>query len=124
MWALFLPSVSKSLYFHRDDEAIKNNLPTLEKGASSSESLADSTVMQNYILQTKSKSLKEKYSDAFKILWKHFVSAYTNWHVIQWSLWYALAMCGFIQVQAYIQILWALIQPNTEVNLINYFIFK
>ncbi|XP_026482359.1 thiamine transporter 1-like [Ctenocephalides felis] len=80
IWALFLPSVSKSLYFHRDATHQKSN----------------------------------KYARAFKILWHHFLSAYTNWHVIQWSLWYSLAMCGFIQVQSYIQILWALIEPDAE----------
>lgn len=96
IWALFLPSVSKSLYFHRDDE-VKTNLPQLEQGNT-----------------TPTHHKSNKYARAFKILWQHFLSAYTNWHVIQWSLWYSLAMCGFIQVQSYIQILWALIEPDAE----------
>ncbi|XP_055708650.1 folate-like transporter 3 [Phlebotomus papatasi] len=40
------------------------------------------------------------------LLWKHFVAGYSNRTVFQWSLWWALAMCGFLQVQTYIQPLW------------------
>ncbi|XP_041771461.1 thiamine transporter 1-like [Anopheles merus] len=45
-------------------------------------------------------------SRAVRLLWKHLISAYRQLPVVQWSLWWALAMAGFIQVQVYVQLLW------------------
>ncbi|XP_035790245.1 folate transporter 1-like [Anopheles albimanus] len=45
-------------------------------------------------------------SRAVRLLGRHFVAAYRQLPVIQWSLWWALAMAGFIQVQVYVQLLW------------------
>lgn len=51
---------------------------------------------------------------AIALIWDHFISAYSNRTVIQWSFWWALAMCGFLQVQSYVQLLWQQIDPNQE----------
>jgi len=48
---------------------------------------------------------------ASKLLWKHFVSSYSDIEVVQWSLWWALAVCGALQVQQYMQLLWKEIDP-------------
>ncbi|XP_049540757.1 folate transporter 1-like [Anopheles darlingi] len=45
-------------------------------------------------------------SRAVRLLGRHFVAAYRQLPVIQWSLWWSLAMAGFIQVQVYVQLLW------------------
>lgn len=37
-------------------------------------------------------------SKAFTLLWKHFTTSYSNNVVIIWSIWWALAMAGFLQV--------------------------
>lgn len=34
--------------------------------------------------------------------------------VVQWSIWWALAQCGFTQVQMYIQFLWQIINPDHQ----------
>lgn len=49
----------------------------------------------------------------------HFTDSFTNHHVLKWSIWWALATCGFIQVQTYMQPLWAAIQANTNQVLFN-----
>ncbi|XP_050097069.1 folate transporter 1-like [Anopheles aquasalis] len=51
-------------------------------------------------------------SRAVRLLGRHFVAAYRQLPVIQWSLWWALAMAGFIQVQVYVQLLWHEIDEN------------
>lgn len=48
------------------------------------------------------------------MLWEHFIAAYSNKTVVLWSLWWALAMCGFLQVQTYIQFLWQEIDTDQE----------
>ncbi len=47
-----------------------------------------------------------KTRNAYALLWKHFIQAYTNYRVAKWSVWWALATCGYLQVVSYIQLLW------------------
>lgn len=56
----------------------------------------------------------EKFQLAFRLLWKHFKTSYSNMSVIKWSLWWAMATCGFIQVQYYMQTLWSEIEPGRK----------
>lgn len=49
-----------------------------------------------------------------RLLWQHFYESYSDPVIVQWSLWWALAMCGFTQVQMYIQFLWQTINPDHE----------
>lgn len=50
--------------------------------------------------------MKNKYKSAFTLMKQHFKQIYTNMYVMKWSFWWALATCGFIQVQTYMQPLW------------------
>ncbi|XP_050499312.1 thiamine transporter 2-like [Diabrotica virgifera virgifera] len=56
-----------------------------------------------------SKPLSRKVTDAFTLMATHFKTSFTNGYVVKWSLWYALATCGFVQVQTYMQPLWTAI---------------
>lgn len=64
-------------------------------------------------------TLKEKWKFAFKLLCKHFVSSYSIEHVIKWSVWWALATCGFVLVQTYMQPLWHTIQTSKDSAIYN-----
>ncbi|XP_077296295.1 thiamine transporter 1-like [Arctopsyche grandis] len=80
IWALFLPPVKKSIYFHREAE-----IPM-----TSDDAHADNFTQENVI----------------HLFWKHIKSAYTQNTVVCWSIWYAASTAGYYQVQSYIQILW------------------
>ena len=47
-----------------------------------------------------------KVKEAYILLWKDFLQAYSNNHVIKWSIWWAFSTCGYLQVISYIQLLW------------------
>lgn len=51
----------------------------------------------------------KKTKKAFQLLYNHFKTSYSSFTVIKWSLWSAMATCGFIQVESYIQPLWQII---------------
>ncbi|XP_065076296.1 thiamine transporter 1-like [Ochlerotatus camptorhynchus] len=51
---------------------------------------------------------------AGQLIWTHFTLAYSNLTIVQWSLWWSLAMAGFIQVQVYVQLLWQEIDQDQE----------
>ncbi|KAH8268298.1 hypothetical protein KR026_004392 [Drosophila bipectinata] len=96
LWALWLPKVEKSLYFHNKTEAIegvsKTEVGSLEKGSN---------------LTNEPEPVTPKGStQALQLLWAHFRAAYTNSLVIQWSLWYAISLAGFLQISTYMQVLW------------------
>lgn len=97
-WALFLPSVSTSVYFHR-------NVPIDDMGVDSKE---EEKVALARAHQTGCKF-------AFQLLWSQCRRSYSNYTVQLWSVWYAVAMCGYLQVIAYIQVLWREIDSSPEV---------
>ncbi|EDW15150.1 thiamine transporter 1 [Drosophila mojavensis] len=94
LWAFGLPKVDKSLYFHR--EALEES------------STAPPSANQ---LQLE----PEVESGPMQLLWQHFHNAYTNPRVIQWSLWYAIGLAGYLQVTYYMQVLWKVIEPEPQI---------
>lgn len=100
-WAIALPAVGVSLYFHApiDDENPKRD------------SISERKLDRN---GKKIAAPQSSYRRAASILFSHFKDSYSDPVVIQWSLWWALASCGFTQVQMYIQFLWQQINPDHE----------
>ncbi|XP_068156249.1 thiamine transporter 1-like isoform X2 [Drosophila tropicalis] len=91
LWAFGLPKVDKSLYFHRQ----------IEQNAEDAEAQPQTIVT--------------KQPGATKLLWSHFYNAYTNPRVLQWSLWYAIGLAGYLQVTYYMQVLWKVIEPEPQI---------
>lgn len=53
---------------------------------------------------------------ARKLLWNHFTTAYTDKTVLIWSIWWALAMAGFLMIQSYVQLLWQVIRSDDNMT--------
>lgn len=87
MLALFLPAVAISVYFYA-----KSDLPS---------NLHDEQTASTVQLEKTKEQVTFSSQRAVGLLWHHFKSSYTNAKVIKWSLWWALAMCGFMQVSIY-----------------------
>lgn len=51
-------------------------------------------------------SLIRKTKQAYILLWKDFLQAYSNRHVVKWSIWWSFSTCGYLQIISYIQLLW------------------
>ncbi|KAG5668689.1 hypothetical protein PVAND_016618 [Polypedilum vanderplanki] len=97
--AIFLPSVSVSLYMWKID---KND-----------------NDLENENFQNSQKEAKPKLSfkRASKLLWIHFKESYSNRTVLIWSLWWAANTTGFYLIINYIQLLWQQVDQEKE----NYF---
>lgn len=94
--AFCLPGVKKSTYFHSVPQESSNELPV-------GGFVVDQRKEVKYTTKKKGLALIKT---AFQLLSKHFVKAYTDYHVLKWSLWWAFATCGHLQVINYIQLLW------------------
>uniref|UniRef100_A0AAG5D3A1 Reduced folate carrier n=1 Tax=Anopheles atroparvus TaxID=41427 RepID=A0AAG5D3A1_ANOAO len=132
LWSFVLPPVKTSVYFYASDEGQKSDQPAERMDGSSegtwsaprSDVQADSpegspeAIRQRAdteVVSTKNTDASESPAEqvvsfsakrAVRLLWRHLIAAYRQVPVVQWSLWWALAMAGFIQVQVYVQLLW------------------
>lgn len=113
VWAFLLPSVSQSLYFHRLDPIT----PDVSTSLDSHESNQTLSTLSRKVSNVESISFFVKIRHAYYLLWVDFVKAYTNSHIIKWSLWWAFATCGYLQVISYIQLLWEnAVRSNKELS--------
>uniref|UniRef100_A0A672Z0R1 Thiamine transporter 2-like n=1 Tax=Sphaeramia orbicularis TaxID=375764 RepID=A0A672Z0R1_9TELE len=54
-----------------------------------------------------------------RLLWQSFKESYSSRHLIYWSLWWALATAGYVQVFNYIQLMWDHIEPSATSTIYN-----
>lgn len=113
MWAFGLPKVDRSMYFHHRENqkepplaaAINNPQPLTQEATTVLDT--DTTSQQTTTTLAK--------INAGRLLWQHFYNAYTNPRVVQWSLWYAIGLAGYLQVTYYMQVLWKVIEPEPKI---------
>ncbi|XP_067009605.2 thiamine transporter 1 isoform X2 [Anabrus simplex] len=111
IWAFFLPPVKHSLYFHRGESSlagVDNEAATVHSSVGPPDMLSRESPKSNGMLHILLK--------AYKYLWQDFKHAFSNWYVVKWSIWWALATCGFLQCITYIQNLWQDIRTEIEEN--------
>lgn len=108
IWAFLLPSVDTSLYFH------KSQLQQLPTDDDDIDSITFDSHHSSSINSIRNSNTVGKWKKAFQLFGSHFKSAYTNYNVLIWSIWYAVAMCGYLQIISYIQVLWTNIDEKTN----------
>lgn len=59
---------------------------------------------------------QQKIQNAFELIGSQLRNAYSNHHVVLWSIWYAFAVCGYFQVWIYSQTLWSAIDDDPTVS--------
>ncbi|XP_058446120.1 folate transporter 1-like [Malaya genurostris] len=94
VWAFLLPPVPESMYFHRHQKVMDE-----EKDLEPHERISATSTCAR----------------ASTLLWFHFKSAYTNFTVIRYSIWYSLAVCFYYQITSYVQALWSAIGGSDTV---------
>lgn len=97
--ALFLPSAPKSIYF---------NQPAAPAISSTKDPPAPVAAESGITAEV------EKLS-ALQFLWFHVKCAYSNFTVLRFSIWYALATCVYHQSVLYVQVLWRTIGGKAAV---------
>ncbi|XP_039280821.1 thiamine transporter 2 [Nilaparvata lugens] len=109
IWSFCLPSIKHSLYFHRESESVPCNAIDNVENSTHQQTDRVNTDLADTDSETNSKR-KGVCHEALSRLWRDFINAYTNKYVLKWSIWWALATCGYQQVMSYVQILWDEIQ--------------
>nr|CAD7441102.1 unnamed protein product [Timema bartmani] len=118
LWSLLLPPAKSSIYFHR-----KASSDWIGEENLAMNNMEDAPPARDIITSSESISLnnRSRLVIAYTYLWRDFVDAFTRWYVIKWSLWWALATCGYYQASSgglnYVQLLWeTILKENKESN--------
>ncbi|XP_059187542.1 thiamine transporter 1 [Centropristis striata] len=61
----------------------------------------------------------ENCSQVLLQLWRDFCQCYSSRQLLYWSLWWAMATCGYNQTVNYVQVLWEHVQPSQNFSIYN-----
>ncbi|MPC43054.1 Thiamine transporter 2 [Portunus trituberculatus] len=126
--ACLLPSVSTSVYFHRQQYYVPTSegsssiqlSPTQQwqgddsGGGGGGGSVAVVATTAGGTGSGAGESWIVKFNKVLMLMWDDFQVAYSNKYLLKWSVWWAFATCGNFQVGNYIQPLWEQVQPVEE----------
>ena len=116
--SFFLPSVQRSIYFHKDEPLeplqVKSNghAPTVTP-VTQGHDVTPVTQAQDGVTS------RFHCRNTFEVLWADFKRAYSNAHVLKWSIWWALAAAGNQMIRNYVQALYEAIADKTETTKYN-----
>lgn len=89
MWAFALPPVAQSTYFHRlDSKEVPHDIEEIDR-------LKNSQEVEITAVDIKQ---KDRFNCDCMTLVADIKSAVKDEHIIKWSIWWALSMCGYLQV--------------------------
>lgn len=108
--AIVLPSVAVSIYMwsYEGAEPVENGTNVITAD--------DAGGKMNLKPNEEKVESKFSWTRARTLLWQHFIQAYSNKTVLVWSIWWSLAMGGFLQIQSYVQVLWLDIDQTNSFN--------
>uniref|UniRef100_A0A3Q0RZH3 Solute carrier family 19 member 3 n=1 Tax=Amphilophus citrinellus TaxID=61819 RepID=A0A3Q0RZH3_AMPCI len=122
-----LPMPQKSMFFHRG-----HGMQTTAEEAKSKTSLEDGkgeTVERGKVEADAEKELKaenleepdgtQSYGQVLLQLWRDFRCCYSSRQLVYWSVWWAMATCGYNQTVNYVQVLWEHVQPAQNFSIYN-----
>uniref|UniRef100_A0A672F5V2 Thiamine transporter 1-like n=1 Tax=Salarias fasciatus TaxID=181472 RepID=A0A672F5V2_SALFA len=137
--SLFLPMPQRSMFFHQ-----KQKTPQ-EQGDGMSEARKHSGISKISLDEVKKEDEKKPEEDGEKglresgpvteelgnpnnaktcskvllQLWRDFRECYSSRQLLYWSVWWALATCGYNQTVNYVQVLWEHVEPSQNFTIYN-----
>lgn len=88
--SFILPGVGKSIYFYRNINQ-EEIAPAIVPGE-------DDKERDRGDITPETLTYSQRIRRAYKMLWYDFKRAYSNPHVVKWSVWWAIASAGHVQV--------------------------
>ncbi|VVC26728.1 Reduced folate carrier,Major facilitator superfamily domain [Cinara cedri] len=121
LWAIFLPPVKQSLYFHKrkkvDDTTMGQSTVTIYSPEKYNQAKIGieipATIEQKVVEDPKKQETEEQYS-VINTLYRDFKQSYSDPYVRKLCFWWAVAMGGYLQVYAYINVLYTYVLEENE----------
>ncbi|XP_031707843.1 thiamine transporter 1 [Anarrhichthys ocellatus] len=118
----FLPMPKRSLFFHKSPAAAEkpNSTALLERTEDSeNKSPPNSQDVATISRSSETGSHSSRLVEVLQVLFDDFLKCYRCRSLLAWSLWWALATCGYFQVINYAQALWENIRPSQDYEIYN-----
>lgn len=120
----FLPMPKRSLFFHKSPKLVRDS-PDSSTGLIQAETQCKVPLRENG--QEDSVESRSAESDhpsvglvkVLRLLFSDFLYCYRCRPLLAWSLWWALATCGYFQVINYTQVLWENVRPSQDYDIYN-----
>ncbi|XP_040902532.1 thiamine transporter 1 [Toxotes jaculatrix] len=136
-----LPMPQQSMFFHRKHtgqrtvtQGTKSNGEGTEDAHTSGSKLSLEEMIDGKVdrmRETEEDAVKEETEDyeesvgamscshVLLQLWRDFCQCYSSRQLLYWSLWWAMATCGYNQTSNYVQVLWEHVQPSQNFSIYN-----
>lgn len=121
----FLPMPKRSLFFHKSTGVAEERLQRKSKSLmEKAEDLESKEPLKKQDISTVSRSSEAASGnggllEVLLMLFTDFLHCYRCRPLLAWSVWWALATCGYFQVLNYAQVLWENIRPSQEYEIYN-----
>ncbi|XP_054884267.1 thiamine transporter 2 [Poeciliopsis prolifica] len=126
-----LPMPQRSMFFHRkhSGERASEEGAKRHRGGSEDEE-CDSETSNTSLGEKEDKKEQgveeneeikgaESCSQVVLQLWRDFRQCYSSRQLLYWSMWWAMATCGYNQTVNYVQVLWEHVQPSQNFSIYN-----
>ncbi|XP_028276174.1 thiamine transporter 1 [Parambassis ranga] len=134
--SFFLPMPQQSMFFHRRRTA---EITTVEGTNWPGDSSVDVTEWEKSQEEVRNKNVEKGVRDekgsvaaepeesvgtkscsqVLLQLWRDFRDCYSSRELLYWSVWWAMATCGYNQTVNYVQVLWEHVQPSQNFSIYN-----
>ncbi|KAK2856713.1 hypothetical protein Q5P01_005448 [Channa striata] len=118
----FLPMPTRSLFFHKNTRAAEERQPRSTSPYEKGEDLESKVPLKIHDVSTSSRFTdmgSSSFLEVLRILFDDFKQCYRCRSLLAWSLWWALATCGYFQVINYAQALWEKVRPSQDFEIYN-----
>lgn len=118
----FLPKPRRSLFFHKSPGAVEERQHNstsfkMVENSKNKEPLSSQDVSQT--TRSFDAGSHSGLVEVLRMLLNDFVQCYRQRPLLAWSLWWALATCGYFQIINYAQVLWENVHPSQAYEIYN-----
>ncbi|XP_033833464.1 thiamine transporter 1 [Periophthalmus magnuspinnatus] len=121
----FLPMPKRSLFFHKSPvggkEGPESSVGLMQGETDSKVPLSDNGLEDSVQEHRSADSMGPSRGvlEVLRLLFSDFLCCYRCRPLLAWSLWWALATCGYFQVINYTQVLWEKVRPSQDYDIYN-----
>lgn len=117
----FLPMPGKSLFFHQRESSSQGEavLEPMNCSQLIEDPESKMQLSTNERITLRNNTCSYRLLEVLKMLWADFLQCYSSPALLDWSVWWALSTCGYLQVINYAQALWEKILPSKEFAIYN-----
>ncbi|XP_047433011.1 thiamine transporter 1 [Mugil cephalus] len=113
----FLPMPNRSLFFHKSSGVAEGRMESAEDSENKEPLNRQEVFMRSNSSEAGSHS--SGFVEVLRGLFHDFVQCYKCRPLLAWSLWWALATCGYFQIINYAQALWENVRPSQDYEIYN-----